>query len=100
MPSWAGPSFNTDITGYDNEHFLSGQGLSRMVSNFAIYPKQKVALSGVGSAGQNHSQYGDRMYARFTSGQRLRSLQHLPGMPRDRFTASSWNRAISMASPS
>ncbi len=38
------PSFNTDITGYSNDHFLSGQGLSRMVSNFVIYPKQKVAF--------------------------------------------------------
>lgn len=38
------PTFNTDITGYSNDHFLSGQGLSRMVSNFVIYPKQKVAF--------------------------------------------------------
>jgi len=36
-------NFTTDITGYSNNHFLSGQGLARMVSNFVIYPKQKVA---------------------------------------------------------
>ncbi len=38
------PGFNTEITGYSNDHFLSGQGLSRMVSNFAIYPKQHFAF--------------------------------------------------------
>jgi alpha-glucosidase (family GH31 glycosyl hydrolase) len=37
-------SFDTDITGYSNDKFLSGQGLTRMVSNFAIYPKQKFAV--------------------------------------------------------
>ena len=37
-------SFDTDITGYRNERFLSGTGLTRMVSNFAIYPKQKFAF--------------------------------------------------------
>jgi alpha-glucosidase (family GH31 glycosyl hydrolase) len=38
------PSFDTELTGYTNDHFLSGQGLSRMVSNFVIYPKQKFAF--------------------------------------------------------
>ena len=38
------PGFDSDITGYTNDHFLSGQGLSRMVSNFVIYPKQKFAF--------------------------------------------------------
>ncbi len=37
-------SFDTDITGYRNDRFLSGQGSTRMVSNFAIYPKQNFAL--------------------------------------------------------
>jgi alpha-glucosidase (family GH31 glycosyl hydrolase) len=37
-------SFDTDITGYTNDRFLSGQGLSRMVSNFVIYPKPKFAF--------------------------------------------------------
>lgn len=37
-------SFDTDVTGYRNEKFLSGQGLTRMVSNFVIYPKQKFAF--------------------------------------------------------
>jgi len=37
-------SFDTDITGYSNDKFLSGQGLSRLVSNFAIYPKQHFAF--------------------------------------------------------
>lgn len=36
--------FDTDVTGYDNEHFLSGQGLSRLVSNFVIYPKSGFAF--------------------------------------------------------
>jgi alpha-glucosidase (family GH31 glycosyl hydrolase) len=36
--------FDTDITGYRNDKFLSGQGLSRLVSNFAIYPKQGFAF--------------------------------------------------------
>lgn len=38
------PHFDTDITGYSNDRFLSGQGLSRMISNFVIYPKQKFAF--------------------------------------------------------
>lgn len=38
------PSFDTDITGYANDKFLSGQGLTRLVSNFAIYPKQRFAF--------------------------------------------------------
>lgn len=36
--------FDTDITGYRNDRFLSGQGLTRLVSNFAWYPKQKFAF--------------------------------------------------------
>lgn len=36
--------FDTDITGYSNDRFLSGQGLARLVSNFAIYPKQGFAF--------------------------------------------------------
>ncbi len=62
------PSFNTDITGYSNDHFLSGQGLSRMVSNFVIYPKQKVAFLVWDPRNQNRSQYRARVYAGFASG--------------------------------
>lgn len=36
--------FDTDITGYRNDKFLSGEGLTRLVSNFAIYPKQGFAF--------------------------------------------------------
>jgi alpha-glucosidase (family GH31 glycosyl hydrolase) len=36
--------FDTDVTGYVNDHFLSGQGLSRLVSNFVIYPKNGFAF--------------------------------------------------------
>ncbi|WP_321474572.1 TIM-barrel domain-containing protein [uncultured Paludibaculum sp.] len=38
------PSFDTDITGYSNDRFLSGQGLTRLISNFAFYPKQNFAF--------------------------------------------------------
>jgi len=39
------PSYDTDITGYSNERFLAaGGGLVRLVSNFAIYPKQRFAF--------------------------------------------------------
>jgi len=38
------PAFDTDITGYRNDRFLSGQGIARLVSNFAIYPKQRFAF--------------------------------------------------------
>lgn len=38
------PSFDTDITGYRNDNFLSGDGLTRLVSNFTFYPKQKFAF--------------------------------------------------------
>ena len=37
-------SFDTDITGYSNDQFLSGQGLTRLVSNFVIYPRQGFAF--------------------------------------------------------
>jgi alpha-glucosidase (family GH31 glycosyl hydrolase) len=37
-------SYDTDISGYRNDRYLSGQGLTRMVSNFVIYPKQKFAF--------------------------------------------------------
>ncbi|HWB97357.1 MAG TPA: hypothetical protein VG672_11655, partial [Bryobacteraceae bacterium] len=36
--------FDTDITGYRNDRFLTGQGLSRIGSNFSIYPKQGFAF--------------------------------------------------------
>jgi hypothetical protein len=38
------PTFDTDVTGYKNDRFLSGQGLTRMVSNFIIYPQQHFAF--------------------------------------------------------
>ncbi|MBM3853068.1 MAG: hypothetical protein FJ399_07915 [Verrucomicrobia bacterium] len=38
------PAFDTDITGYSNDIFRSGGGLTRLVSNFVIYPKQKWAF--------------------------------------------------------
>ncbi len=37
-------SFDTDITGYREDRFLSGTGLTRLISNFAYYPKQKFAF--------------------------------------------------------
>ena len=37
-------SFDTDVTGYVNDKYLSGQGLTRLVSNFVIYPRQKFAF--------------------------------------------------------
>ena len=35
--------FNTDITGFSDDLFLSGQGGTRLVSNFIIYPRQHFA---------------------------------------------------------
>jgi alpha-glucosidase (family GH31 glycosyl hydrolase) len=35
--------FNTDVSGFTDDEFLSGQGLTRLVSNFAIYPRQRFA---------------------------------------------------------
>jgi alpha-glucosidase (family GH31 glycosyl hydrolase) len=35
--------FDTDVTGVTDYHFLSGQGSTRLVSNFVIYPKQHFA---------------------------------------------------------
>jgi alpha-glucosidase (family GH31 glycosyl hydrolase) len=40
----ARPSYDTDITGYRNDHFLSATGLTRLISNFAFYPKQEFAF--------------------------------------------------------
>ena len=39
----ANKQFNTDVTGFADDTFLSGQGISRLVSNFVIYPKQQFA---------------------------------------------------------
>jgi alpha-glucosidase (family GH31 glycosyl hydrolase) len=36
----ADKQFNTDVTGFKDDQFLSGQGQARLVSNFVIYPKQ------------------------------------------------------------
>lgn len=38
-----GQTFSTDVTGFVDDEFLSGQGISRLVSNFVIYPKQRFA---------------------------------------------------------
>jgi alpha-glucosidase (family GH31 glycosyl hydrolase) len=38
------PPYNTDVTGFQDDHFLSGEGLSRLVSNFALYPRQGFAV--------------------------------------------------------
>lgn len=35
--------FNTDVTGFSDDEFLSGQGIARLVSNFVIYPRQQFA---------------------------------------------------------
>lgn len=39
----ANKQFNTDVTGFADDAFLSGQGQTRLVSNFVIYPKQGFA---------------------------------------------------------
>ena len=39
----ANKQFNTDVTGFKDDKYLSGQGLTRIVSNFVIYPKQHFA---------------------------------------------------------
>ena len=39
----ADKQFNTDVTGFRDDAFLSGQGITRLVSNFIIYPKQGFA---------------------------------------------------------
>lgn len=35
--------FNTDVSGFADDEFLSGQGIARLVSNFVIYPQQHFA---------------------------------------------------------
>ncbi|MEO6922382.1 MAG: TIM-barrel domain-containing protein, partial [Bryocella sp.] len=35
--------FDTDVSGFSDDAFLSGQGQTRLVSNFVIYPKQHFA---------------------------------------------------------
>jgi alpha-glucosidase (family GH31 glycosyl hydrolase) len=37
-------TYDTDVTGYHNDRFLSGIGIARMVSNFIIYPRQNFAF--------------------------------------------------------
>jgi alpha-glucosidase (family GH31 glycosyl hydrolase) len=37
-------NYSTDVTGFSNDHFLSGEGLVRLVSNFIIYPAQRFAV--------------------------------------------------------
>lgn len=36
--------YNTDVTGFTDDHFLSGEETSRLVSNFVIYPRQHFAV--------------------------------------------------------
>jgi alpha-glucosidase (family GH31 glycosyl hydrolase) len=36
--------YNTDVTGFVDDKFLSGQGQTRLVSNFVIYPRQGFAV--------------------------------------------------------
>lgn len=36
--------YDTDITGFADDHFLSGQETSRLVSNFILYPRQGFAV--------------------------------------------------------
>jgi hypothetical protein len=38
------PALDTDITGYREDRFLSGTGLTRLISNFAYYPKRRFAF--------------------------------------------------------
>lgn len=40
----ANKQYNTDVTGFSNDAFLSGQGITRLVSNFVIYPRQRFAV--------------------------------------------------------
>jgi alpha-glucosidase (family GH31 glycosyl hydrolase) len=40
----ANRQYNTDVTGFKNDAFISGQGITRLVSNFIIYPKQRFAV--------------------------------------------------------
>jgi len=35
--------YNTDVTGFADDEFLSGQGTTRLVSNFIIYPRHQFA---------------------------------------------------------
>jgi alpha-glucosidase (family GH31 glycosyl hydrolase) len=37
-------NYSTDVTGFADDHFLSGEGLVRLVSNFIIYPAQQFAV--------------------------------------------------------
>jgi hypothetical protein len=37
-------NYSTDVTGFADDHFLSGEGLVRLVSNFIVYPAQQFAL--------------------------------------------------------
>lgn len=39
----ANKQYNTDVTGFKDDRFLSGQGITRLVSNFILYPKQGFA---------------------------------------------------------
>lgn len=40
----ANKQYNTDVTGFKDDIFLSGQGITRIVSNFILYPKQGFAV--------------------------------------------------------
>ena len=40
----ANKQFNTDVTGFKDDTFLSGEGGVRLVSNFILYPKQSFAV--------------------------------------------------------
>ncbi|MDE1178478.1 MAG: glycoside hydrolase family 31 protein [Edaphobacter sp.] len=44
LSTLANKQFNTDVTGFADDAFLSGQGGTRLVSNFIIYPQQRFAV--------------------------------------------------------
>jgi hypothetical protein len=43
FPTLKDKQFSTDVTGFADDEFLSGQGQTRLVSNFLIYPRQHFA---------------------------------------------------------
>ena len=114
------PPYNTDVTGFHDDHFLSGQGISRLVSNFILYPRQGFALllidpatkivhtsqtqivQGVAHAGTSltmfyfvgtpHQIYSDYRKARIDAGYPvMRPKEEMFGVGWEAFGALGWN---------
>jgi alpha-glucosidase (family GH31 glycosyl hydrolase) len=77
------PPYNTDVTGFSDDKFLSGQGLSRLVSNFVIYPQQGFAELLIDPTTKIIHTSGEQIVQGVTQAGTTEVLDYFFGTPRD-----------------